>query len=148
VNRGLVLVAAATFAAVVVAACSLVPFATDPIAPPSAVPAEVASRPPLPPCGTETFTTQAGPTNAAGRACLWAAYVSGNPAEFSSTRPTVEGDPITMIYRVLGTGIVQVFVDSTHDRFAAQVWTRLDCTTLSGSASEFGPDQCTETPVR
>ena len=89
----------------------------------------------------------------AARECFWQAYRAQRPAEFVSTRPTTEGDPITTIYRVLGAGRVEIFIDSTQDRFSAGGWQRLDCTRLTlgqslAPAPDFGPDNtCVETPL-
>jgi hypothetical protein len=70
-----------------------------------------------------------------------------------STRLTIEGDPITSIYRVLGAGRVEVFIDSTQDRWSDRTWERLDCSTL-GTVDSFAPapdfgrdDSCMETPL-
>lgn len=121
---------------------------------PSVAPAAVANRTVLPPCGVERATTQQGPWNEAARECFWQAYRAQRPAEFVSTRLTTEGDPITSIYRVVAGGAVQVFIDSTQDRFAAdRGWQRLDCSTLAtvqspAPAPDFGPDNtCVATPL-
>lgn len=129
--------------------------ASPPPSAPSSMPAAVTDRAALPSCGVERATTQEGPRNEAARACFWGAYLTSRPAEFVSTQLSVEGDPITWIYRVLGPGRIEIFIDSSQDRFAAdRGWQRLDCTTLftwpsATSTPEFGPDgTCVETPVR
>ncbi|MHB8890700.1 MAG: hypothetical protein ACYC65_01490 [Candidatus Limnocylindrales bacterium] len=113
----------------------------------------MANRAPLPACGVEN-AGQGGPWNEDGRACFWAAYRGHTPAEFVSTRPTTEGDPITTIYRVLPDGSVEIFIDSTQDRFAGvRGWERLTCRTLArfenGTLSpDFGPDDtCVAAPI-
>jgi hypothetical protein len=115
------------------------------LAPAARAPSVVADRTPLPSCGTEDATTQHGPWNAAARACFWSAYLAGGPAEFQSTRLTVEGDPVLTIYRALEPHRVEVFVDSTLDRYGFPGWARFDCATLSLSGAadpkpDFGPD--------
>ena len=142
----------------VVAACGQSPVTPAPTASPAAtaaaqVPEVVRSRSNLPSCGVENATSQNGPWNAEGRSCFLNAYQKGQPAEFTSTRLTIEGDPITSIYRVLGPGKVEIFVDTTRDKFGAPGWTRLDCATLAasqtiGTQPDFGPDDsCTLTTV-
>ena len=151
---GVLLVAALA----VVAACGQAPATAAPSASPAAtaaakVPEAVRSRPSLPSCGAENATSQNGPWNETARACFWAAYQKGQPVEFTSTRLTTEGDPITTIYRVLGPGRVEIFEDTTQDRFGVPGWTRLDCATLAalqtvGTLPDFGPDDsCTATTV-
>lgn len=85
------------------------------------------------------------------RRCLWDAYRSGSPAEYISYGTTVEGRGIAMIYRVIGPGTVEVFVDQTKDLGPGSQppWLRLQCTRLGLIADqpddfEFGPDVCTE----
>src|SRR5439155_23353744 len=127
----------------------LLPAATPPSPTPSLpslAPPAVANRTVLASCGTERAITQQGPWNEAARECFWQAYRAQRPAEFMSTRLTIEGDPITSIYRVLPGGRVEIFIDSTQDRFAAdRGWQRLDCATLvmvqsTSPAPDFGPD--------
>jgi len=118
--------------------------------PPSVMPPAVANRLLLPTCGTERATTPHGPWNEAARACFVDAYRAQRPAEFVSTSLTTEGDPITSIYRVLPAGQIEIFIDSTQDRFAGKPrgWQQLECSTLfiadsPGSpvpATDFGPD--------
>jgi hypothetical protein len=115
------------------------------------VPLEVANRTPLPSCGTERATTPLGPWNQAGRNCFLLAYREQRPAEFTRTRLTSEGDPITSIYRIIDRDRVEVFIDSTQDRFGSGGWQRLNCLTLTivqAPAPDFGPDNsCAETPL-
>jgi hypothetical protein len=117
------------------------------------IPQEIAERSPLPACGIENATTQNGPWNTAGRECFRNAYQQGQPAEFVSTRLTTEGDPITTIYRVLSAGKIEVFMDTTQDKYGAQGWLRFDCRTLASATSmaeglDFGvDDSCTQTRI-
>ena len=116
-------------------------------------PPAVANRTPLPSCGVEQATRQDGPWDDTARACFWEAYSAQRPAEIASTRLTTEGDPLTTIYRVLGPGRVEVFINQTHDRYSAGGWLRLDCSTLARTdsttpAPDFGPDDsCVETTL-
>jgi hypothetical protein len=118
-------------------------------------PAAVRERAPLPACGVETIRASSdADNNVEGRRCLWSAYQEHRPAEFVTTRPTVEGDPITYIYRVLPDGEVEVFVDSTRDAWSAKTWLRLACPQLALDVSAqaqpaFAPGEgCTETTIR
>ena len=101
----------------------------------------------------ENAIRQDGPWNAAGRACFWTAYQGGQPAEFTSTRLTMEGDPITTIYRVLGDERVELFIDSTQDRYGSGAWEHAACTSLAAITDglvepDFGPDEsCEFTPL-
>ena len=73
------------------------------------------------------------------RACLLAAFEAQTPAEFSSTRPTVEGDPFTMIYRVWpddDTSPVVIFIDATRDSFGSGRWSKQLCEGLAPVANE------------
>ena len=93
-------------------------------------PLAVRERSPLPACGVET-ASEGGGVNVEGRRCLWSAYQEYRPAEFISNQLTVEGDPITWIYRVGADGDVEVFLDSTKDAWSAKTWIRLGCPGLS-----------------
>ncbi len=118
----------------------------------------VRNRPSLPSCGEEALLNDDGPDLNARR-CLWSAYERGQPAEFITTRTTTEGDPITFIYRVLAGGTVEVFIDSTHDRWSAMTWLHLICPGLTLTeddpmAFDFGPGisaerggECKETSI-
>jgi hypothetical protein len=89
------------------------------------------TEPPLHDCGVETATGPNGPWNVEARECFWGPYLQGTPAQFTSTRPTVEGDPITTVFRVYGPGNVEVVEDTTRDRFGAQVVTLYSCSGLT-----------------
>jgi hypothetical protein len=111
----------ACFAAIAVATagCSLL-VGTPPI---------VRDRLPLPACGAEVVRND-GAWNAPGRRCLAAAGLEG--AEFISTLHTIEGDPVTSIYRVLPNGAgAEVFYDSTHDVWSDRTWLHYTCPTLT-----------------
>ena len=109
---------AAVVAAVVLAGCGLL-----------VAPDWVVNRHPLPSCGEEVLEQgEAGDVDA--RTCLLEAYEEGLPAELISTQPTIEGDPITRYIRVHENGVVEIFVDSTRDRFGSSEWERLRCEML------------------
>ncbi len=61
---------------------------------------------------------------------------------------------MTTIYRVLKPGRVEIFEDTTQDKFGAHGWIRLDCTSLAimqtlAPAPDFGPDDsCMQTAIR
>jgi hypothetical protein len=143
-------VTALLLAALVLAGCSatIQPSVSGPMeaaGPAASVPSIVVDRTPLPSCGTENATTQRGPWNSTARTCFWSAYEAGTPAEFISTRLTIEGDAVMTIYRVLAAHRVELFVDSTKDRYGFPGWTRLRCSSLSLAAvddprPDFGPD--------
>ena len=121
-------------------------------------PAVVRDRVALPPCGEERVRL-GGDGNVAGRRCLWSAYQERRPAEFITTQWSIEGDPITSIYRILPGGAVEVFIDSTQDAWSAKTWLRLACPGLSlvvGAPDQpaFGPGlgpqrggECAETTI-
>ncbi|HYU50934.1 MAG TPA: hypothetical protein VEO91_13515 [Candidatus Limnocylindria bacterium] len=108
----------------------------------------MASREPLPFCGQEPSSSGID-FNLPARQCFWDAYQRRRPAEFITTKSTIEGDPVTMIYRVRRDGRIEVFVDATQDQYSARLWSRLDCPTLSRADDAiqpaFGPGDCRET---
>jgi hypothetical protein len=120
-------------------------------------PLAVRERAPLPGCGAETVRAVAD-ANVDARRCLWSAYQGHRPAEFVTTRWSIEGDPITWIYRILPGGAVEVFIDSTRDAWSAKTWLHLACPGLSlideaQVQLDFGPGlgaggECTETTIR
>ena len=120
-------------AAVVLAAaagCDLLP-------PPT--PDWVTGRTELPSCGAEEVTA-GRPPNTEARECLLDAWRESRGAEMVSERATVEGDPITTIYRALPDGTMEMFVDMTRDRFGSGEWARLSCAGLHPVRDEDGID--------
>jgi hypothetical protein len=125
------------------------------------VPDVVRDRSVLPSCGQETrMQTPEDPSavrgrNDEGRRCLWNAYLAKRAAEFTSTRSTVEGDPIPTIYRVLAGGTIEAFVDRRRDRYSRGGWVRLECLGLRLEEGWSGPElvlglddnDCTVTPL-
>lgn len=108
----------------------------------------------MPPCGLERAIRFDGSWNELARECFWTAYQRKQPAEFISTRLTIEGDPITYVYRILADGHLEIFIDSTRDRFGVQTWTKFDCRSFdvqSGANPRriFEPNAtCIETTIR
>lgn len=94
---------------------------------PGTPPPAVRRRTPLPTCGIERLRQGDDGSGSRSRACLADAIAAGRAAELISTRPTVEGDPITTIVRFLTLGRVDVIVDATADRFGARRWTIRTC---------------------
>ena len=73
----------------------------------------------MPSCGTFTATEDAlTAEEKAVRQCFLAAFRDGTQKEVTVTAPSMEGDPIVTIYRVLGPGDLELFVDASADKFA------------------------------
>ncbi|PWI10785.1 hypothetical protein DIZ27_10340 [Streptomyces sp. NWU339] len=62
-------------------------------------------------------------------ACLRRALKSGESAELKVTYPTVEGDPIREYHRLTPQGRLEVYTDSTDDRYSDQKWSFAECYT-------------------
>ncbi|MFD7961689.1 hypothetical protein ACFV5J_12905 [Streptomyces zaomyceticus] len=62
-------------------------------------------------------------------ACLQRALKNGESAELKVTYPTVEGDPIHEFYRLTPQGRLEVYTDSTEDRYSDQKWSFTECYT-------------------
>ncbi|MCC6557627.1 MAG: hypothetical protein IT372_32135 [Polyangiaceae bacterium] len=101
-------------------------------------------KPPAPPgprsCGEE-IAKKVDDYNAMGRSCIWEAYKARDPAQFTTTRYTIEGDPITYTITVTRKG-VDVVVDS-KDRLGQQGVFRHTCRTFEqifqdGNKGRFG----------
>lgn len=61
--------------------------------------------------------------------CLRRALESGESAELMATYPTVEGDPIREYYRLTPQGRLEVYTDSTDDRYSDRKWSFAECYT-------------------
>ncbi len=96
------------------------------------------STPPLKQCGTEVVKHGNG-YNGAARECIWQAYRNREPSEFTTTRYTIEGDPVTYRLEVTLTGVV-VVVDS-KDRYALQGVFRHACRNLERIMQEGREDR-------
>lgn len=114
---------------VIVAACSSLL--------PSGLPAQFVNRPALPSCGAEVRAQRDGPDPVA-RSCLMSAFDEQRSAELVSTRPTVEGDPIVTYFRVWPTAdiAVEVYTDSSRDKFGSAAWTYSACERLVPAAGD------------
>lgn len=104
---------------------------------PGGVPVEVTERAELPSCGHEVVqrTVQADGTwidvyDVEARECFLAAYEAGEPAEFITDGLTVEGGRFQTIYRLLPSGELEIFVDSTQDPLSTPGWTRMVCLSI------------------
>lgn len=84
----------------------------------------VPETPLLKPCGVEVNQRNTG-YDAAARECIWQAYMGRERAEFTTTRYTIEGDPITYRIEITPTGVV-VVVDS-KDRYGQKGVFRHTC---------------------
>jgi hypothetical protein len=121
---------AAAFLPLLLAACSGAPD-KKPSAP---------QTPALKPCGVEVNKRNTG-YDAAARECIWQSYKSREPAEFTTTRYTIEGDPITYRIEIAPLGVV-VVVDS-RDRYGHKGVFRHTCRNFErimqdGSKERFG----------
>lgn len=65
--------------------------------------------------------------------CLRDAVAESRAAEAVVTFTTVEGDPITSYLRVRPNGTVEVFTDSTQDKFGSGTWERRTCRRLEAA---------------
>ncbi len=107
-------------------ACGTVPGTVTPAATITAVIATRTVPSPTPAselrqCGVEVMVTSKPfeGKDAAARDCLWQAYQASQPARFTTTAITVEGDPITFDVTVVGPGWITITVTSA-DKFGAQ----------------------------
>lgn len=107
----------------------------------SSPPPDLRRTPPkvtLKPCGTETIVHGSG-YDAAARECIWQAYVAREPAEFTTTHTTIEGDPIVYKVQITPKGFV-VTVDS-KDRYGAQGVSTHTCEAFERIRQEANPDR-------
>jgi hypothetical protein len=120
----------------------------------AAAPAQVNLRDPLPFCGIEQSSGPGNVPDETIRRCFLDAFTEARPAELVIILTTIEGDPIGMIYRTRPGQPIEVFVDSTRDKFGSGAWETYGCTGLheiqagdpSGLAvsAVFQLDGCTE----
>jgi hypothetical protein len=91
------------------------------------VPDRFADRPVLPDCGRAVSNImQAEPVGAAVD-CFDAALAAGRAAELVVDVTTVEGDPVTLYYRALPDGGMEMFDDSREDGFGSGGWSYNRC---------------------
>lgn len=86
-------------------------------------PPKVRDREAFPLCGREVLTNERGTQirhNLKARRCLAEAHHEGRPAEFVSTAYTIEGAPITEIYRVRSDRRVERFTDESQNPYAGR----------------------------
>jgi hypothetical protein len=101
---------------------------------PPGVPPVFTERAELPSCGAEV-RGQGEPPDKNMRTCLLTAFEEQRPAELASTLRTVEGDPFSTYYRVWPEAdiAVEVFTDSSLDRFRSAAWTYVACDAIAAS---------------
>ncbi|HSN97162.1 MAG TPA: hypothetical protein VLS89_02655 [Candidatus Nanopelagicales bacterium] len=92
----------------------------------------------LKPCGTEELRHGEG-YNAAARECLWQAYQDRQPAEFTTTLYTIEGDPIS--YRVQLTPKAYIVTVDSKDRYGTQGVMTHKCETFERIRQDERPDR-------
>jgi hypothetical protein len=86
-------------------------------------PPEVRNREPYPFCGRrQPFSEEDG----FGR-CFVLAVESGSPAELIADHFSIEGDPVTIVYRFSGAGAVTKWFDTTRDPLSTQGWYLRTC---------------------
>ncbi len=89
-------------------------------------------------CGTETKVTMTDEgKDAAARDCLWQAYRAGQPARFTTTAITAEGDPITFDVEVVGPGWIAITVNSA-DTFGARGVFNHTCAIMDRQPAQSG----------
>ena len=76
------------------------------------------------------------------RDCFLAAFGAGREAEIIITARSMEGDPVTTIYRVLGPNDVELFVDASADRFAEVETYRQRCTSVVEAGTSLVASGC------
>jgi hypothetical protein len=89
------------------------------------------SRRRMPSCGSYDATS--GELSAEARTardCFLTAFGNGTQKELAVTVHSLEGDPISTIYRVLGVNDVELFVDASADKFAAVKSYHQRCTSV------------------
>jgi hypothetical protein len=103
---------------------------------PPGVPPVFTERAELPSCGAEV-RGQGEPPDEDVRTCLLTAFEARRPAELAATLRTVEGDPFRTYYRVWPAAdvTVEVFTDSSLDRFRSAAWTYVICDAIAASDS-------------
>jgi hypothetical protein len=91
-------------------------------------PSALESWPEQPSCGS--YENRNEPVSVEQRRknqCLLDALAEGRRAKLVVTYATVEGDPITEYYRILGPDRAEVFIDATADSYGTKRWTHHVC---------------------
>ncbi|ALR10685.1 hypothetical protein MYCSP_03530 [Mycobacteroides saopaulense] len=110
---------------------------------PAPPPASFTQRASLPSCGTHIHFRESLP--AAQRDCMNHGRASGAGGELTVVQPTIEGDPITTYYRVFSPDQrVEVFVDSSADRFGNFGWSHFFCWS---APLNYPPDPSCDSPA-
>ncbi len=113
------------------------------------VPAPADTRPSVvTDCGTFDLDQRQGLPDSAMR-CFVDAVAAGRSVHLKETRPTVEGDPITVIYRADAQRRVDVITDSRQDRFGTRIISRQTCTGPVPAPGQLSFTHCSEpTPIK
>ena len=97
----------------------------------------------MPSCGTYTVPVgELTPEDRAARDCFLSAFGDGTQKELTVTVNSIEGDPITTIYRVLGVNDVELFVDASADKFADVKQYHQRCTSVVEEGNAVGVGGC------
>ncbi|MFS3128361.1 hypothetical protein ACLM5J_08135 [Nocardioides sp. Bht2] len=88
------------------------------------------ARTPLRSCGEQFIPPFLDGTALRYADCLRNALEDGRAAEAVVTFTTVEGDPVVRYLRVRRNGAVEVFTDSTQDKFGSRAWEQGTCRRL------------------
>lgn len=109
-----------------------------PVARPLVLPEAIAARSELPFCGHETVNRQPDGDyyDRDAWACFRGAQEAGQAAEVIRDSLTVEAGSIREIFRLLPSGEIEWYMDTTQDPLSAGNWTRVICESLA----QFGED--------
>lgn len=130
----------------------------EPTPVPGGVPVEVTERAELPACGHEVVEGPEGYLyvvyNLEARECFLAAYEAGEPAEFIADGLALpEGGRVQTIYRLLPSGEIELFTDTTQDPMGSGGWYRSVCLSIREVEQDptgvpmFIADECDESVV-
>jgi len=108
---------------------------------PSATSPAPASSAALLDCGRFTLSQGEGIARTAAQ-CLITAAGQGTAAELFVTRPTIEGDPIRLDYRVQADRSIRLVTDSRQDRFGNREITAQVCTGPRFAEGKIGFADC------
>ena len=128
---------------------------STPVARPVILPAEIAARQALPLCGHETVNRQPEGDFYDRDAwdCFLDAREAGEAAEVIRDSLTVEGGQIRNLFRLLPSGEIEWWTDTTQDSFGGRQWTRQLCDELAEFTSDpagipvYFPDACGPTEI-
>ncbi|MEA2827912.1 MAG: hypothetical protein QOG43_2351 [Actinomycetota bacterium] len=101
------------------------------------------SRRRMPSCGSYTATESPLPAqDEAVRQCFLNAAGDGTQMEVTVTVESMEGDPITTIYRVLGPDDLELFVDASADKFSPVKTYHQRCTSVAAEGNGLAAGGC------